>query len=243
MNTKHKVIWVVIGVFASILVLMVLLGKQSPKTIEKYEDDDDDAFTEEPTTPKTKDTKDAKDAKEVKDGKEGNINYVKETMNYIKSLELPFRHEKAAFENLFNDKNTKVLEKFTSIQDLQEYVSDMVDDVTGKKKVEKVEKAEKAEKAEAQRESFEQEMATFDTVKKNLTKLDEAIGELKGAFATYTKSTMTASTTPLSTKPNPIVNERFQPSRNHPVTEEDTKNDKGDVIEGFENVRYAFASY
>jgi hypothetical protein len=233
MNTKHKVIWVVIGVFASILVLMVLLGKQSPKTIEKFEDDDDDAFTEETPISKTKDTKEVKEVKATKE-EDKSINYVKETMNYIKSLELPFTQEKAAFENLFDDKNTKVLEKFTSVHELQDYVSDMIDAVTGKKKV------------EVQKEQFEENnTATFDSVKKTITKLDEAVNELKDALATYTTYTNMPKTTSkaASAPSSPIVNERFQPSRDFPVKEELTKNEKGEVIEGFENVRYAFASY
>ena len=158
MSTKHKVIIVAFVVLVSLLLLIYFFGG---KTTEKFEDEDgdyqddfanDDDDEDSPkkeakvAEPKSKGTKPKKekfaDDKKAKKTEEEDdessapaskkIDILKESMNYLNSMNLPFAIKKDAFTQLFNEKGFSMLEKFSTIEDIKEYVSNVVAKVTGK---------------------------------------------------------------------------------------------------------------
>lgn len=239
METKHKVILVVFAAFFAVVFLIFIFGGK-PK-VEHYKDDDEeeeelsheDYEEEKPKAKKqdkeTKDTRDTKDTKDTQPAKEKEeasstnidkqpINYVKEAMNYLNTMNLPFQLKKEVFTELFSEEGMNKLEKMTALPDVQKFVTNIIDMTTGSSKTVVKEKF------------YDSSLITgLEDVKKQINNLSQSLFNVTSTIEKFEKE---ASATP---SPN-ASKEKHRLSSHADTT-------ASNVIEGFENIRSNYALF
>lgn len=241
MDTKHKVVLIVFVAFFSVAVLVFLLGGKSK--VERFEEedfaedtDDEDNEKESPkktkkkvldTPTKTKTTKTTKeeDAEDDVTSEEQPINYMKEAMNYLNTMNLPFQLKKEVFTELFSEEGMSKLEQLTTLPDVKKFVTSIVD-MTDTSKI---------SKSSPQKESFLEPplQSGLEDIKKQIGSLTQSLTTMSSAIDQFQKSSPKTTNSPFNrelTLPStpPTINKK-------PVSE--------NVIEGFENLRSSYALF
>jgi ribosomal protein S10 len=143
-------------------------------------------------------------------------------------MNLPFAIKKDAFTQLFNEKGFSMLEKFSTVEDIKEYVSNVVAKVTGKSPPAPKTKTEtKKETPNVTKEQYE----NFQDIKHQLDSLNKALAQMSSTMEHFEKATEALNTIGKSAMPSPST--AMATKREH-----DSKN----TIEGFENGRFHYAS-
>lgn len=173
---------------------------------------------------KTKKTDVEDDDTSIDDSKP--IDVLNESMNYLNSLNLPFKVKKDTFTQLFNDKGFSVLEKYSSVDEIKDYVSSVVSKVTGKltppSKIDPKKDTDKQTK-----ETYED----FQDIKQQLSSLNKALAEISSTIEHFEKATEKLSTIGKGTIPKPST-----------ATSRSYESKTSGTIEGFENGRCHYAS-
>lgn len=241
MDTKHKVVLIVFVAFFAVAVLVFLLGGKSK--VERFEEedfaedtDDEDNEKESPkktkkkvldTPTKTKTTKTTKeeDAEDDVTSEEQPINYMKEAMNYLNTMNLPFQLKKEVFTELFSEEGMSKLEQLTTLPDVKKFVTSIVD-MTDTSKI---------SKSSPQKESFLEPplQSGLEDIKKQIGSLTQSLTTMSSAIDQFQKSSPKTTNSPFNrelTLPStpPTINKK-------PVSE--------NVIEGFENLRSSYALF
>lgn len=242
MDTKHKVVLIVFVAFFAVAVLVFLLGGKSK--VERFEEedfaedtDDEDNEKESPKktkkkvlntptkTTKTTKEEDAKDAEEDVTSVEQPINYMKEAMNYLNTMNLPFQLKKEVFTELFSEEGMSKLEQLTTLPDVKKFVTSIVD-MTDTSNI---------SKSSPQKESFLEPplQSGLEDIKKQIGSLTQSLTTMSSAIDQFQKSSPKTTNSPFNrelTLPStpPTINKK-------PVSE--------NVIEGFENLRSSYALF
>lgn len=162
------------------------------------------------------------DSKETSTTSTKKIDILKESMNYLNSMNLPFSVKKDAFTQLFNEKGFSMLEKFSTLEDIKGYVTSVVDKVTGKTTF--VSKADK-ETPKTTKEHYED----FNDIKQQLTSLNKALAQISSTIEHFEKASETLNT----------IGNRDIPT---PSAKAHRETNNSSSIEGFENGRFHYAS-
>ncbi len=233
MDTKHKVILVVFAAFFAVVFLIYVLGGKSK--VEKFEEEnDEEEFTDSEDT-KTKPSKPKVTKKDTEKKKEENvpqeenqtIDYMKEAMNYLNAMNLPFQMKKEVFSELFSEEGINKLETLTTLPDVQKFVTGIVDMT---KSVVSPQKTQ---------EKFNNSplLTGLEDVKKQISNLTSSLSSVAASIEKFEKDaeTSTSSTSPKLMPPS-------QPSTAL-VPSSKTSHPNKDIIEGFENVRSHYALF
>lgn len=239
MDTKHKVILVVFSAFFAVVFLIYLLGGN--RKVENFEEedfeDDDDTETEKKKEPirkkskseETKEIKETKETSKTKTNEETKTNqpmdYMKEAMNYLNSLSLPFQVKKEVFTELFSEEGMSKLEKLTTLPDVKKFVANIVD-MTGTTLQTPSSTTEKFGD-----EPISTPLSTgLEEVKNKINNLSQSLSSVVATIEKFEKETHSLPSTP-----------KFLPAK--PTSTSNDTSKTTHTIEGFENVRHHFASF
>lgn len=229
MDTKHKVILMVFAAFFAVVFLIFVLGGK-PK-LEKFEEEemvDEEEFEEEE---KPKESKAVK--KEIKPKKSEDVDvdveakkpldYMKEAMNYLNNMNLPFQVKKEVFSELFSQEGMTKLENLTSLPDVQKYVSNIVD-------------MTKSLTSPSLKEKFNNQsfLTGLEDVKKQIHSLSNSLSSVATTIEKFEKNVDAIDTHTTKFMPPAQPSTSGSPSKS---------SGKVDVIEGFENVRSNYALF
>lgn len=228
MDTKHKVILMVFAAFFAVVFLIFVLGGK-PK-LEKFEEEeemvDEEEFEEEEKPKESKAVKKEKKAKKDEDvdlEAKKPLDYMKEAMNYLNNMNLPFQVKKEVFSELFSQEGMTKLENLTSLPDVQKYVSNIVD-------------MTKSLTSPSLKEKFNNQsfLTGLEDVKKQIHSLSNSLSSVATTIEKFEKNVdaMDTHTTKLMPPAQPSTS--GSPSKS---------SGKVDVIEGFENVRSNYALF
>ena len=243
METKHKVVLVVFVAFFAVAVLVFLFGGKSK--IERFEEDDFDEDTDvednekEPprktkkkvleTFNKSKTTKDQDEEKVKNTSTEQPINYMKEAMNYLNSMNLPFQLKKEVFAELFSEEGMSQLEKLTTLPDVKKFINNIVD-------------VNDTSKSHSQKESFLESpiQSGLVDIKKQIDNLTQSLTTMSSTIEKFEKS---SHTQPKHTPPPQSKPFHHEQTAHTTPSVSSKKMTSENVIEGFENVRSNYALF
>jgi hypothetical protein len=243
MDTKHKVILVVFAVFFAVVVLIYFIGGKSK--VEKFEEEEEDVDEEEQFTdsesedkkPKVskpqatkKDTetkpKPKKREEDVPQEENKSIDYMKEAMNYLNSMNLPFQIKKEVFSELFSEEGINKLETLTTLPEVKKFVTGVVD---------MTKSVASPQKTQETQEKFNNSplLTGLEDVKKQISSLATSL------------STVTASIEKLEKDAERETSSKIMPPSKPSTTLLPPSKTTGTnaVIEGFENVRSNYALF
>lgn len=235
MDTKHKVILVVFAAFFAVVLLIYVLGGKSK--VEKFEEENEE---EEFTDSESEDTKPTpskqpkatknnnKNKKESEAPKEDSqaVDYMKEAMNYLNNMNLPFQMKKEVFSELFSEEGINKLESFTTLPDLQKFVTGIVD----------MTKSIASPKTTQEKFNNSSLLTGLEDVKKQISNLTSSLSSVAQSIEKFEKEAETSTSNSLPKPMHPS-----QPSTALLPSSKTTGNK--DVIEGFENVRSNYALF
>jgi hypothetical protein len=229
-STKHKIIIIVFGILALTYVVMYFIEQNAEaKKVERFaeDSDDDEELYEEPSKPsptpkvasKPVSSAPAKASKAptASTTEPSLASIMNQVTSYVQN-KVSKEKQTSAFKDLFSEKNLSKLMKLNSQDEIQTFVDSVISE-------------------DADTETFVAS-ASFvkekvESIKSNLKKVQEDVEKL---YETQLAQTASVSVMP---KPAPATSASVMPIAK-PETE---KGDKMDKIEGFENVRYSFATY
>lgn len=233
MDTKHKVILVVFAAFFAVVFLIAVLGGKSK--VEKFDEenftDDDEEEKPKSKQPKKKEGKDVETKEKVKEEASTQpADYIKEAMNYLNSMNLPFKLKKEVFTELFNEEGMNKLEKFGTIEEVKKFVSGVVD----------VTKSAAASLASTEKFNNSPLLSGLEDVKKQISSLTTSLASVTASIEHFEKEhelpgkhghSMSLEIPP-SAKPSSAIH--TPPSKSSGTSSS---------IEGFENVRSNYALF
>jgi hypothetical protein len=238
MDTKHKVVLIAFVSFFAIAVLVFVFGGKSK--IERFEEDEefsqdtDDEDNEKEPPKKTKKKVVDTTSKPKPSKSEQPVNYMKEAMNYLNTMNLPFQLKKEVFTELFSEDGMSKLETLTTLPDVKKFVASIVD----------MTDSSNTSKSIPQKESFSESpiKSGLDEIKKQIGNLTQSLTSMSSTIDRFEKTSQTqfeqtAPSIPSNPEQMPSLTPSATPSAS--VKKSSTEN----VIEGFENVRSHYALF
>jgi hypothetical protein len=238
MDTKHKVVLIVFVAFFAVAVLVFIFGEKSK--IERFEEDEEfsqdtddedneDNEKEPPKKTKKKVEKTSKPSKPKSSKVEQPVNYMKEAMNYLNTMNLPFQLKKEVFTELFSEDGMSKLESLTTLPDVKKFVASIVDMTDSSN-------TSNTSKSSPQKESFSEIplKSGLEDIKKQIGNLTQSLTSMSSTIDRFEKATPTQLEQTPPSIPSPPSPE-LSTSARKPVTE--------NMIEGFENVRSHYALF
>jgi hypothetical protein len=218
-STKHKIIIIVFGIVALTYVVMYFIEQNAEaKRVERFaEESDDEELYEDPpkATPKPESKATPKPVA-TKASELSLASIMNQVTSYVQN-KVSKDKQTSTFKDLFSEKNLSKLIQLNSPEDVQTFIDSVISE------------DESPTETFVASASFVKEKV--ESIKANLKKVEEDIDQLSQS------ASIAAMPTPTPTPPRPAS---AMPTLTKPEPE---KANTTNTIEGFENVRYSFATY